>query len=204
MPHERLVRQTEVPAFSCGSDTVISAWNQAAERTFAVPAREVVGRECHQVLCGQDVFGNQFCSRLCICRQMAMSGQSIRPFRLRVRDRLDRRFVVQVTVLVVQGDSEKPQLVHLLEPFPDHDLTCFASHAGGNLSKLSQVGSEFLTSRELEVLGCLALGLGTSDIARRLEISAATVRNHVASCLRKLDAHSRLEAVAVANRLDLV
>ncbi|MEN8162954.1 MAG: LuxR C-terminal-related transcriptional regulator [Acidobacteriota bacterium] len=34
--------------------------------------------------------------------------------------------------------------------------------------------------------------------------SPTTVRNHISRCLHKLDAHSRVEAVGVARRLDLV
>ena len=53
-----------------------------------------------------------------------------------------------------------------------------------------------LTSRETEILRFLALGLGTSAIARELAISPATVRNHAQRVLAKLEVHSRLAAVA--------
>jgi DNA-binding NarL/FixJ family response regulator len=61
-----------------------------------------------------------------------------------------------------------------------------------------------LTRRQLEVLGLLAEGLGTPDIARRLWLSRCTVRNHVTAILGALDAHSRLEAVARARGLGLI
>lgn len=63
---------------------------------------------------------------------------------------------------------------------------------------------EPLTTRELEVLRLLALGAGTASAAGTLGISTATLRAHVQSILRKLGAHSRLEAVAEAARLGLV
>jgi DNA-binding NarL/FixJ family response regulator len=53
-----------------------------------------------------------------------------------------------------------------------------------------------LTRREKEILGSLALGMGTAAIARELSISPATVRNHVQRILAKLQVHSRLAAVA--------
>jgi len=53
-----------------------------------------------------------------------------------------------------------------------------------------------LTRREKEVLQFLALGMGTSAIARQLGISTATVRNHSQRILAKLQVHSRLAAVA--------
>ncbi|MCK5379569.1 MAG: response regulator transcription factor, partial [Acidobacteria bacterium] len=48
------------------------------------------------------------------------------------------------------------------------------------------------------------IGYGTEEIADRLMISPNTVRSHISQCLQKLDAHSRVEAVGVARRLDLV
>jgi DNA-binding NarL/FixJ family response regulator len=61
-----------------------------------------------------------------------------------------------------------------------------------------------LTRRQLEVLGLLAEGLGTAEIARRLWLSRCTVRNHVTAILTALGAHSRLEAVARARALQLL
>ena len=52
-----------------------------------------------------------------------------------------------------------------------------------------------LTPREQEVLGLLALGLATREIAGRLGISPITVRCHVQSLMRKMGVHHRLGAV---------
>jgi DNA-binding NarL/FixJ family response regulator len=60
--------------------------------------------------------------------------------------------------------------------------------------------SKRLTTREIDVLRLLAVGRTTPAIATELFISGHTVRNHVSSILSKLDAHSKLEAVAVAVR----
>lgn len=61
-----------------------------------------------------------------------------------------------------------------------------------------------LTPRQQEVLVLLADGLGTRDLARQLGITEETVRNHIRALLRKLGAHSRLEAVVVAARMGLL
>jgi response regulator RpfG family c-di-GMP phosphodiesterase/DNA-binding CsgD family transcriptional regulator len=57
-----------------------------------------------------------------------------------------------------------------------------------------------LGDRQLEVLRLMAAGLPNKLIAARLHISINTVRNHVQNILGKLDAHSKLEAVATAVR----
>ena len=57
-----------------------------------------------------------------------------------------------------------------------------------------------LTPRQNEVLHLLARGRSTAQIAEELHLSTDTVRNHVRRMLRALDAHSRIEALAVAHR----
>jgi DNA-binding NarL/FixJ family response regulator len=52
-----------------------------------------------------------------------------------------------------------------------------------------------LTSREWQVLDYLRQGLATGEIARRLFVSPATVRSHVAAVLRKLRVPDREAAV---------
>jgi two-component system nitrate/nitrite response regulator NarL len=61
-----------------------------------------------------------------------------------------------------------------------------------------------LTLREREVLRLVAEGLSTPDMAARLVVSTNTVRNHVQSILTKLGAHSKLEALVIANRSHLL
>ncbi|HAF08863.1 MAG TPA: DNA-binding response regulator [Chloroflexi bacterium] len=63
---------------------------------------------------------------------------------------------------------------------------------------------EPLTARELEVLQLLAEGASTGQASEQLGISSATLRAHVQAILRKLGAHSRLEAVAEAARLGVI
>jgi DNA-binding NarL/FixJ family response regulator len=52
-----------------------------------------------------------------------------------------------------------------------------------------------LTDRERDVLRLLAEGLDTRAIAQEFGLTVATVRTYVQTILRKLDAHSRLQAV---------
>lgn len=55
-----------------------------------------------------------------------------------------------------------------------------------------------LTPREREVLTLLVDGCDHEAVARVLVISPQTVRTHIQNLLRKLEVHSRLEAVALA------
>lgn len=58
-----------------------------------------------------------------------------------------------------------------------------------------------LSAREVEVLRLLTGGAGNDQIAGELFLSTATVRTHVQNILRKLEVHSRLEAIAFAHEV---
>jgi len=61
-----------------------------------------------------------------------------------------------------------------------------------------------LTPREMEILEYIAQGLLNKQIATRLGISEQTIKNHVTSILRKLNANARTEAVIVALKRGLI
>jgi DNA-binding NarL/FixJ family response regulator len=61
-----------------------------------------------------------------------------------------------------------------------------------------------LSPREREVLHLVADGLPTKQIARALNITERTVKFHVASLMRKLDADNRAQMVAVAAQRGLL
>jgi PAS domain S-box-containing protein len=61
-----------------------------------------------------------------------------------------------------------------------------------------------LTPRQAQILRLLEHGRSTDQIADELHLSIETVRNHIRAVLRKLNVHSRLEAVAVARSEHLV
>ena len=67
----------------------------------------------------------------------------------------------------------------------------------------STLGAD-LTEREREVLTLLAHGRSTDEIVAELGLSPHTVRNHIRNVLTKLNAHSRLEGVAVAGRAGII
>jgi len=55
-----------------------------------------------------------------------------------------------------------------------------------------------LTDREMEILRCVARGLSNKEIAKFLDISQQTVKNHMTAILRKLAVNDRTQAAVTA------
>lgn len=72
-------------------------------------------------------------------------------------------------------------------------------------SKLAtRIRIDDLTERELQILAQVAAGDSNKVIARRFNISEGTVKTHLRAILSKLDATSRTEAIAIAQRRGLI
>ncbi|HUX88222.1 MAG TPA: response regulator transcription factor [Chloroflexota bacterium] len=68
----------------------------------------------------------------------------------------------------------------------------------------SEGGQERPTGRELEVLRAVARGLTSREVADELIIAESTVKTHIQSLMRKLNAANRAELVAEAMRRRLL
>lgn len=61
-----------------------------------------------------------------------------------------------------------------------------------------------LTPREVDVLACVAAGSTNAAAAERLGLRPETVKGYLRAAMRKLGAHTRLEAVVAARRAGLL
>lgn len=82
-----------------------------------------------------------------------------------------------------------------------------AIHAGGTVfapivmeKMVVSLRSRPLTARQVEVLRMIMQGMPDKAIARQLELSVGTAKSHVKAILMKLEASSRVQAIAVAMR----
>ena len=77
-------------------------------------------------------------------------------------------------------------------------------HIHQRANSLEKDTDRSLTSREIEVLVCLAHGMSNRAIAEKLSICEATVKFHVHAIFEKLHASNRTKAVMIAIEQDLV
>lgn len=201
MKIEDIVESTAAPTLSVELNGTIIAWNRAAERFFGLKKAETLARKCWDVLSGKDVFGNPYCDPECPLLAMGRRREPISPCQLVVETTAGEGVRAGVSTLVAADESRGERvLIHQLTTAVPFDSI------GDLIPRESSTppGACRLTPRELEVLSLLAKGEGTQQIARVLCISNSTTRNHIRRILRKLDAHTRLEATARARSLGLL
>ncbi|MBI4161565.1 MAG: PAS domain-containing protein, partial [Acidobacteria bacterium] len=143
-------------------------WNGAAERLLGFPADRVLGKPCHEILHGQDVFGNPYCDRGCPLRRMVRRNQAVRSFELDVGRSNGGLVRVSVSILCVPGSrSSGRTILHLLRPVPrasgpadpapdGHKPS--SSRPGAPPAPAGTDPNSRLTGREVEVLRLLAAG----------------------------------------------
>lgn len=204
-------------AFAVDAQRRVMFWNPACEDLLGIPAREALGRPCHEVVQACDRSGRRFCGPDCRVAQLVGGGAAPRPEPLWVsRDDGIRRALWLSVFLMPSQWKDLWTVVHLLHreapaamalgqgPPAAERTHCAGARNAAQRSDSGMPQTPSLTAREREILRLLAQGLPASAISRRLFISAVTVRNHIQHLIRKLGLHSQIEAVAYAYRNNLV
>ena len=169
--------------FRVDVDGKVEDWNAAAERLTGIKRAAASGRPCWAVLRGVDGSGRQVCRPGCTPSRLARAGRAVDCGVLSVGGTH-----VAVSTIVV-GNGAGPIVLHPM--VPQNGATSVSA-------------SPRLTRRQYQVLVLLGDGVRVKDVARRLGLAEATVRNHVRALLLELGAHSQLEAVAKARSLSLL
>jgi PAS domain S-box-containing protein len=172
---EEVLEHINVPSYLLAPNGMVRWVNRAARRIVG----DVVGRQFTSVVAPEDTRR----ARELFARKI-VGGTTATDAGVVILDREGRRIGVEITsVPVFEGE-------HVVGVF-------------GQVSDLIEEPHEHpdidLTPRQAEVLELLERGKSTKQIASELHLSTETVRNHVRHILRAVGAHSRLEAVAIAN-----
>ncbi len=178
-------------------------WGARAEQVLGVPANEVVGRRCFDVLGDSRVAGQTICGPGCwvaralsrgqtvpaFCMDLCVAGRQRRAFTLGFLVDESTKFLIHVFRECLPGESAQDgQAAGTAQPGPSADQ---AEIAG-------------LTRRQHQVLQLIVSGATSIQIARSLGVTHATARNHVQNLLTRLGVRSRLEAALLAQRTGAV
>ncbi len=206
---DRIARSSEA-TFATDSGDRIILWNKTCEALLERPARSVLGRRCYEVIGGFDVHGNMYCHRGCPVAFQARERpqQPVHRFSLSIPVGGNglRRFDYSLFAI----PSYHPPLSTLVHVLRERKK---ASRLERQLKREAEIREPLwpmarspdddsvpLTKREIEILHCLAGGMTTAAIGKKLAISATTARNHIQHILEKLNVHSKLGALVFAIR----
>lgn len=213
----QIVRQAAGPAIATDARFRILALNRAATELLGFGLRRARGQNLHQMLQVRDASGNRLSAEPFAFHEMVSRSEPVRSFDIEVRTSSGEPLRVAISVIVVLGQATSDnQLVYQLRPIyrrrkADEAIDrILAARADPEADPLRLRGSQptardlGLTHRQIEVLRLMARGVSAKEMASTLGISVHTVRSHVQRILRTLDAHSQLEAAAVAFRERLI
>ncbi|MEO6324128.1 MAG: LuxR C-terminal-related transcriptional regulator [Thermoanaerobaculia bacterium] len=201
-----VIARTATAAFAVDPSDRIIYWNKGAEKLLGRTAENAIGLMCHDVLKGSDPFGNLYCTAQCPIMSLMKVGTTAAPFCLDVERAEPNRLKVRMqTVAYPKEGTDFTALVHLLDVNDDQRLEKLVAELretakGITIVPLPEGTPNPLTTREREIVDLLSNGFAALNIAARLNLSHATVRNHIQNILRKLEVHSQVEAIAVSFR----
>jgi PAS domain S-box-containing protein len=211
-----LLEQTADAAYTVTDSGEICSWNGAAERLFGYSANDVLGRKIDDVLGARDALGTDALAggREAAARRWDGTSSGIPNFDLEVRTRSGGRIWVNVSTLIFDNRRTGRRLFVRLARDVDQRrrneelLTRMVEAARQVVALVGDVPHhapvEALSDQERRILKLFAEGRNATTIARRLSISAQTLRNHLHHINRKLRTHNRLEAVTHAQQRGLI
>lgn len=208
-----MLERTADGAMVVDQEGKIMLWNRAAEHVLGFRATDVLGRFCHDVLCGDTLSGRPLCSACCPIRARVAQGDGVRQFDMQTHTKDGRLVWLNVSSLPVP--SRKPGTFWVAHLFRDITKHATVSQLVQELhaaacpiqvrppevcaASMPDIPAALpLSPRERELLRRLATGARTADMAVALGIKPKTVRNHIQRLLEKLGVHSRLQALAIA------
>jgi len=201
--------KTAAGAFAIDANDRIVFWSDGAEKLLGHRAADVIGSHCYELIAGCDPFGNRYCGAHCPIVSLMKEGIEPEPYFMDVKRRDGARMKVRIrTVALPHAGPGFRSLVHLIDPGDDDRIANVVAELRSSTRNekpaatplaLPTLGNP-LTTREREIVQLLSEGFAALNIAARLNLSHATVRNHIQNILRKLEVHSQVEAISVAFR----
>ena len=210
-----LLEGTADAAFAVDATGRISGWNTAAAELFGRSEAEAMSVRCHELFQCSDENGI-ICSEHCVIERTAQDDSPLANFDLRVQTKSGKLWCNLSTLIATESVSRTRYAIIIVRPIEVlkrleqalselvRQQATYGQNGGRVISLAPKPVNVRLTSREVEVLKSLAKGYSTRTIATQLNISSATVKNHIKHILTKFNAHTRLEAIRQAESLGVI
>ena len=197
-------------ACAASPEGTVVFWNRRAAQIAGLPASQVTGRPCREVIAA-------------VAARLAASGAALADAPIASPGSVDAarasraRNEPALTPVIIAGQCDDDVLTVYL--FDDSLATSPGAQPGTDApdpaaqprpgtgmreGEPPKGAPSVLSRREAQILRLVAAGIGTDHIAADLQISVHTVRNHVRNMRRKLGAKTKLDAVVTAIRRGLL
>ncbi len=207
----QLLGRTKDPAFALTARAEIWAWNPAAEALTGFSAHRAVHESFPALVDARGPLGRLVDAEYC---ERAIRDGGVPSFDLELKTANGLQVWLNVSVLVFESLKVSPALVvHIA-----HDITA-SRRRRALFDRLRETAREIteladeerhlvpvpdLTQQEQRLLALFAQGRTPAQVAKELDISSQTLRNHLYHVNQKLGTHNRLEAVIHAVRRGLI
>lgn len=194
-----LISKTTDGMFANDDTGRILIWNRTAEDILGYAAKDVLGKACYQVVSGREFSGLPFCFKGCSVIAMGKAHHVMKDFTVQTRTKTQRPIWIKTRIMTISTEKWRgPIIIHLFHevPPPREDPRREAAPPSP--------GAPELSPREQDVLVLLARCLVAKEIGTFLNISTGTARTHIQRILKKLNTHSKLEAVIIAVQQGLI
>lgn len=207
----QLLERTMDPAFALTARAEIWAWNPAAHAITGFTRADALHQSFPALLEARGPLGKLLDAEYC---ERAIRNGGASSFDLELKTASGSLIWLNVSVLVFEPLRVSPALiVHIA-----HDITA-SRRRRALYERLRETAREItqlvdaehhlvpvpvLTLQEHRVLSLFAQGRTPAHVARELDISSQTLRNHLYHVNQKLGTHNRLEAVVHAVRRGLI
>ena len=210
-----LVAVSRFGACATSREGIVVFWNRRAEQILGWPAAHVIGRRYDEVI---DTTASPSRRGGHASAPAPLTGDAAGPLTASMWSASGEHVQIALTPVVVADQPDDETLTLYLFDAPtdartpppgDHHTPALAP-AGPDAVPLPADHPPHppvpraLSRRELQILRLVAAGTSTDQIASDLRISVHTVRNHIRSLRRKLDAKTKLAAVVTAMRDGLI
>jgi PAS domain S-box-containing protein len=204
--------------FSVDQSQRIVGWGPSAERLLGHRSEDVVGKHCYDVIAGRDAFNHLYCRSRCPVFTNASRGQPTGDFDVQCALPNGERRWLNVSIVVPKGKEQEFQILHLFRDVTRRrQVEEFAQRVSSALREFMTDGNgqptadaapsvppPRLSRRESQVLGLLAAGMSTGQIADALSVQPVTARNHISRVISRLGVANRLQAVVYASEHHLI